>query len=448
MQLKMEQKQAQILSPQMIQSMQVLQMNVQELREYIEQAVIENPMLELYDQTDDPRPAPGAAEELVWLASSDWQNASYYHQDSEDTAYDPLSHFAQTADGEDELNRYILSQFLGMDLEPEVMEAIRFLLSQLDEKGWLRGDTAAFSSLSGIPEDIMARALTELQSAEPAGVGARNLSECLQLQIERWAGDHWLVKAIAEHHLPDLARGRYRRIAQALNAPEDEVRSTCDFLRTLNPRPSMGFASHGHLAYIVPDVEIMERQGHFELVMNDGLTPQLTMNAYYLDLLQHTEDETVRTYLTQKADQARAVLSNIERRRGTFLRCARYMAERQEEFFRLGPRYLAPLSMEQTAEHLELHVSTVSRAVRDKYMQCRWGVYPLSYLFSRSIGEKEVSSEAAKKLLKDLIGEEDKPLSDQKLCDEMARRGCPISRRTVAKYREELNIPAAAARKR
>ena len=448
MELIQSQKQAQILSPQVIQSMKILQMGVQDLREYITNAVQENPVLEFPESGDTPVPRDDLTRKLEWLEANDRQNSYYHRQDTEEENTDPLANVGCFVNDEEDLRWYVLSQFMGTDLEPEVMGGVEFLVDRLDQNGWLDEDLAALARAAGLSDHVMYRALTELQAAEPAGVGARNLSECLRLQLERRAGDHRLAMAIANSYLDELARGHYGYIGRALGASEKAVREACDLIRTLNPRPGTGFALRENLAYITPDLIVSSFPDHFEISSNDTAIPHLKLSWHYRQLLQQTGDQEVRDYLTEKANQAKWVIKSIDQRRSTLLQCARFVVERQEAFFRSGPGHLIPLTMGEAADSLGVHESTVSRTVRDKYLQCDWGVYPLSYFFSRSLGREGTSADRAKALLKRLVAQEDRPLSDQKLCEEMAAQGCPISRRTVAKYREELGIPNASGRKK
>lgn len=448
MELSQSQKQSQVLSPQMMQSMKILQMGLQELREYIEEAIQENPVLELPEPGEEPRREEDFARKLEWLEANDRQNAYYHLQDAEGEDSDPLANVGCFLDEEDDLNRYILSQFMGTDLEPEVMEALEFLVEQLDQNGWLDEELPVLAQAAGLSQRAMARALTELQAAEPAGVGARSLPECLRLQIQRRAGDHRLAEVIAERYLDELARGRYGAISRDLGAAEREVRSACDLIRTLNPRPGTGFAARENLVYITPDLVVTTLEDGFEITANDTAIPRLKLSSYYTQLMRETGDQEVREYLSGKANQAKWVVKSIEQRRSTLLQCARWVVERQEAFFRRGPGHLRPLTMGEVARSLGVHESTISRTVKDKYLQCDRGVYPLSYFFSRPLGREDASPEAAKALLRELVERESKPLSDQKLSEEMGRRGCAISRRTVAKYREELNIPNASGRKK
>ncbi|MFR1050476.1 MAG: RNA polymerase factor sigma-54 [Oscillospiraceae bacterium] len=448
MELSQSQKQTQTLSPQMMQSMKILQMGIQELREYIEEAIQENPVLELPEPGEEIHREEDFTRKLEWLEANDCQNTYYHRQDAEGDENDPLANVGCFLDEEEDLERYILSQFMGTDLEPEVMRGVEFLVSQLDQNGFLDEELPALAEAAGLSQQVIGRALIELQAAEPAGVGARSLTECLRLQIERRAGDHRVALMVVERYLDELARARYGLISRELNVPEKDVRAACDLIRTLNPRPATGFAARENLVYITPDVQVVTFPDHFEITANDTLIPQLKLSSYYSQLMKETQDREVKDYLSEKANQAKWVVRSIDQRRSTLLQCAQWVVERQELFFRHGPGHLRPLTMGEVADQIGVHESTVSRTVRDKYLQCDWGVYPLSYFFSRSLGTQDGSPEAAKILLKRLVEEEDKPLSDQKLCEEMARRGCILSRRTVAKYREELNIPNASGRKK
>ena len=448
MALRQTLRQSQALFPQMIESMSLLQMGIQELREYLENALQENPVLELPEPGDAPAPAEELSRQLDWLSAYDAQNAHYYVQDAEDVHWDALACEGYYLDEESDLKRYILSQFPDTRLEPEVMRAVEFLVSRLDSDGLLEEDLPELCGMSGFSPQIMQRAIIELQAADPAGVGARTLSERLRLQLERRAGDHRLAVAIVENHLDAVAHNRYGLISRTLGATEREVREACTLIRSLNPRLGTSFAVRENLPYITPDLWVSTFPDHFELSFNDTALPQLTLSPYYTKLLRETEDPAVRRYLTEKVEAAKWIIRSVSLRRSTLLRCAQWVVERQEDFFRLGPKSLLPLTMKEVARALELHESTVSRAVKDKYVQCERGVYPLSYFFSRPVGRETASPEAVKELLRELIRKESAPLSDQKLCEALSRRGYSISRRTVAKYREELGIPSAAGRKK
>ena len=445
MELNLTQKQIQTLSPQMMQSMEILQMGSQELLEYIEEAVQENPVLEPEEQYDRADESDQLRRKLEWLESTDPQNRYYHQQDTEEQD-DRLGNYGTMEDREDNLYYYVLSQLKTMDLPPEVMAVGAFLVESLNGNGWLDESLEELAADSGYPKELLEQGLAAVQSLEPAGVGARDLSECLRLQLVRRAPVDEVAVRIVESQLDALSKSRYGLIARELKVSQEEVRAACEHIRALNPRPGTGFAARENLTYINPDIIVVSFPDHFELLTNDYYFPSLGISGYYTRLLKESDDRQVKDYLTGKVKQAKWMVHAIEQRRSTLMSCAGCILELQEAFFRQGPGHLVPMSLADVAERIGVHESTVSRAVKDKYIQCSMGVYPLSYFFSRSLGG---SADAAKALLKKLIAGEDKkkPLSDQKLCEQMSAQGCPLSRRTVAKYRDELHIPSTTGRK-
>lgn len=453
MELNLSQKQVQTLSPQMMQSMEILQMGSQELLEYIEEAVQENPVLEPEERYDHQDESAILRRKLEWLESSDPQNRYYHQQDTEEEE-DSLRQYGTVDADEENLYYYVLSQLQVLELPPEVMQGAVFLVESLNQNGWLDESLEELSADCGLSLPVMARSLEVVQSLEPAGVGARDLSECLTLQLQRRTPVDELAVGIVRTQLDALSKNRYGLIARELKATPEQVHAACELIRSLNPRPGTGFAAREHLTYINPDIIVVSFPDHFELLSNDYYFPTLHISGYYTRLLSESDDAQVVEYLTGKVRQAKWMVKAIEQRRSTLMACAECILDFQEAFFRHGPGHLSPLSLADVARQIGVHESTVSRAIRDKYIQCSMGVYPLSYFFSRSLGapsggEGAASPDAAKALLRQLIAGEDKkkPLSDQKLCQLMALQGCVLSRRTVAKYRDELHIPCTAGRK-
>lgn len=452
MELNMTQKQTQTLSPQMMQSMEILQMGSQELLEYIEEVVQENPVLEVEDRYDRQDEISILKRKLEWLEATDPQNR-YYHQQDTEVDSDPLSNYGFVTDEDENLYHYVLSQVQMLELAPELAACCAFLVECLDQNGWLDEPLETLAADAGQPLSRMEQALEIVQSLEPAGVAARNLGECLRLQLLRRHEGDTLALQIVDHWLDALSKNRYNLIARALEVSQEEVRTACELIRSLNPRPGTGFASRENLTYITPDVIVVSFPDHFELLTNDYFFPTLNISSYYCRLLKESDDAEVKDYLTGKVRQAKWVVRSIDQRRSTLMECAKCILELQEPFFRKGPGHLIPLSLADVAGRLGVHESTVSRSVKDKYIQCSMGVYPLSYFFSRSLGDRAggetTSPDFAKAMIKRLIAAEDKrkPLSDQKLCALMAQEGCELSRRTVAKYRDELNIPSTTGRR-
>lgn len=446
--MELLQKQTQALDQRQIQRLEVLQMSALELGEYLQELSQDNPVVDL-----DEAPAPPSPEwedqqlqHLRWLADNDRQNR--YYQGLWDYDSDPIARIGVSGGLEETLPQFIARQLDRLRLDGETVRAVRFLASCLDGDGYLRAPLDELARDGGIPRGLLEKGLMVLRTLEPAGVGAENLSQCLALQLER-AGVDGPALAIVRDHLEALARCRYRCIAERLGIPVEEVVSAQRAIRELDPRPGAVFERPEPAPYVYPDVFVEEKDGHFVARTRAGERPAFQINGYYKELLANSSQPEVKEYLRKKVQAAQDVLQAIGQRRDTLLRCAQAIVDRQEEFFRAGEQALRPLRMADVADAVGIHESTVSRAVREKYLQCQRGVYPLGWFFSRGGAGGDVGGAAARAMLRRLIDGEDKarPLSDQKLCEALAEAGCPISRRTVAKYRDELNIPGASGRK-
>lgn len=451
--MELIQSQIQRLSQQQLQSVELLQMSAQELETYLRELSQENPVVELEETASAPIQTSPREDELLrrlrWLEDNDRQNRYYQHVDEEEM--DPMARVGGAGGLEETLLRFLSRQLDRMTLGEELDRAVRYLAACLDGDGYLRLPLEELADQTGAPLGRLKEALTLLQSLEPAGVGAADLSKCLELQLLR-IGEKGPALDIVRDHLETLAKRHYRAIAAALGITQEEVRQAERVIRELEPRPGAVFEQPEQVAYIQPDVFVTEEEGQFVARTRGGERPPFRISGYYRDLLAHSKEREVREYLTGKLRQAEGVLWAIGQRESTLLRCAQSIARHQQDFFRFGPQALVPMRMADVAQELGVHESTVSRTIREKYLQCARGVYPMSYFFSRSATADQsgtMGGTAARALLKQLLDQEDKsrPLSDQKLCEEMERQGCPISRRTVAKYREEMNIPSASGRK-
>lgn len=354
--------------------------------------------------------------------------------------------------GQETLYQAIIAQ-LPVQCDPQVQDAARFLAASLNGSGWLDEPLEALALESGCPLSLLEQGLELLQSLEPAGIGARTLSECLTLQLLRSTPEDTLALTIAAHYLQPLAKSRYGWMARELGVSQAEIRRACDRIRTLNPRPGSGFAGPEPTLYVTPDLLILRRSGGFEVALNDSYLPSPRISAYYIRLARECQDAAVQDYLDKKLRQAKWILQHVEQRQSTLVACAQCILAYQEDFFRRGPDHLRPLALSAIAQTMGVHESTVSRALKDKYLMCDYGVFPMGHFFSRALGRQpggaQVTPDAAKQLLSSLIHQEDKraPLSDQLLCQELEARGLLLSRRTVAKYRDELGIPGASGRR-
>ena len=443
MKLELHVTQTQTLAPQVIQSLEVLQMNAQELGDYLQRLGQENPVVELvYDQPVLRETPRGAGQ---WLAASDRQNRWYHREDAR-----VPEDYAEASEGET-LAEHILQQ-LSTDHDPVLDRAVRLLAERLDANGWLPEGPEELAEGAGLPLDKVEQALALIQGAEPAGVGARDLRECLLLQLTRQPEADGLTVRIVSDFLPELAKNHYHQIARALRVSQDRVRRCLKEIQRLDPRPGAPYAPAERTVYVAPDVLVVPVGNGLELVVNDGGLPRMNISDYYLRVLQDSDDPEVKRYLEEKVQQARWVESAISQRRDTVLRCVRAMVHLQRDYFYRGGA-IRPMTLADVASLAEVHESTVSRAIRGKWLQSPEGIVPMSKFFSRRLPggqDGEHSPDEVKGLLKRLVMEEDPthPLTDQRLCDLLANAGYMVARRTVAKYRSEMGFPSATGRKR
>lgn len=417
MELTLNARQEQRLSTQAMLSLGILQMGAQELQEYLERAVLENPTLEF--------PEPG----------TQWDRPTYAASQPEPAGerVDEVS-----------LRQELRSQIHFSSLPPEIARETAWIIDALDRDGYLR-----LPETAGAPNAAQRSALALVQSLEPAGVGARSLAECLLIQLRRAGGDA-LAETIVREHLEDMARSHYHRIAQATGAGRDAVERACSAIRALDPRPGAAYDSAA-ADHVRADVHVIPGPDGPHAELSEHSVPRLLLRSDYAALRRRTDDAEVAAYLDDQLVRARVLVDALAQRRGTMQRCAALLVERQSEFFLRGPAGLRPFTMAEAADALGVHESTVSRLVKNKFLQCVWGVYPLSHFFSRAVGapEEKTTAEAAKAQLRELIACEDgdKPYSDEALSALLRARGISISRRTAAKYRQSLGIPSAPGRR-
>ena len=424
------------VTPSLIGMMQIMQMNSLELTAYLQELSLENPLVEVQEPTE----ARASAQQRRWLESLDAQNRAFEQSDRQSQGIpDP---------NPETLEAYLLRQVAALNLSARIGKTVEYLIALLDENGWLEEDVPELCRLTGQPQAVVDAALAQLQSMEPAGVGAANLEDCLLLQLDQEENTSPLARAIVKNHLEDVAAGRYEKIAKALQASVAEVRAACNRIRSLDPRPGQGYAARNQPEYVVPDVTVEVDENGLSIQAVDGSFPALEINQTYLELLKTTQDPEVQAYLKEKLAQVDQLQMNIETRKQNTLRCAQAIVARQEAFFLRGGA-LAPMTLADLADELGLHTSTVSRAARGKYLLCAQGVYPLSYFFSRSLGG-QYSAHSARQALADLVASEDssRPWSDQQLTDQLVEQGFTISRRTVAKYRQQMGLGTQAQRRR
>ncbi|RGK71656.1 RNA polymerase factor sigma-54 [Enterocloster bolteae] len=458
MDLKLQVKQTQTLSQRMIQSAEILQMTSQELNTYINELALENPVIDIVEPptAEEQRES---IEQQEWLNSFNEENYYLYQRQNNDDDYDFKSSWNINTDDGETLQDYLWSQLITENFTDQETEIIKFMLECLDNKGYLEESTETIASYFGTDTEIVEDLLSNLQALDPSGVCARTLEECLKLQLERRDILTPVLESIIDNCLEMVAKNQIPAIARKLRLSPTETAGYCQIIKSLNPKPGVSFSSRDQLRYIIPDVTIVKFKDHFDILLNESMYPTIELNSYYRQMNQNPESSELKEYLGNKIRQAEWVKQCVTQRGKTLMQVSRAILEHQEEFFTFGPAHLNPLRLADIAQELDIHESTVSRAVSKKYLQCSWGVYPMNFFFSRSVAVQESSSSESgtqsvtaadiKRVLREIIEEENKkkPYSDRLLGEKLAERGISISRRTVAKYREEEGIADASGRK-
>ena len=443
MDLKLQVKQTQTLSQRMIQSAEILQMTSQELNTYINELALENPVIDIVEPptAEEQRES---IEQQEWLNSFNEENYYLYQRQNNDDDYDFKSSWNINTDDGETLQDYLWSQLITENFTDQETEIIKFMLECLDNKGYLEESIETIASYFGTDTEIVEDLLSDLQALDPSGVCARTLEECLKLQLERRDMLTPVLESIIDNCLEMVAKNQIPAIARKLRLSPTETAGYCQIIKSLNPKPGVSFSSRDQLRYIIPDVTIVKFKDHFDILLNESMYPTIELNSYYRQMNQNPESSELKEYLGNKIRQAEWVKQCVTQRGKTLMQVSRAILEHQEEFFTFGPAHLNPLRLADIAQELDIHESTVSRAVSKKYLQCSWGVYPMNFFFSRSVAVQESSSESGtqsvtaadiKRVLREIIEEENKkkPYSDRLLGEKLAERGISISRRTVAK---------------
>lgn len=483
------------MAPQLIQSLQLLQMSTLELELEIKQQMELNPLLEEgLEQREEGDEGPEEAEgeeapsvvealkeeaevpqnmeeQVNWdaLLEDQFDRNSY---NNESTEYDPN----WEVDREPQENRIttlpplveqLQEQLILTDLGQEERQIAEFILGNIDERGYLTCPTAEIATALEVEVERVEAVLMVIQGFEPPGIGARDLAECLLIQLrQRVEPERELAMRMVGEFMEDLTKRRLTRITRALGIGNEQLKGAMDLIEKLQPYPGTASTSNYNglltldteVAYITPDL-IVEKVGEDWVVsLTEGNLPSLRINPSYAKLMKvgrrNGQDE-VHTYLSKKLNDARWLINAIHQRRTTMLKVANYLVRAQMDFFEKGPGFLRPMVLQDVADAVGMHVSTISRVSNGKYMQTPHGVKELKYFFDSRVGREDggedVSARSVKEKISTLIEAEDpaEPLSDQEIADRLSKEeGLRIARRTVAKYRDQLAINAQRYRKK
>ncbi|MBM7868238.1 RNA polymerase factor sigma-54 [Heliobacterium gestii] len=458
---QIEQAQRLVMTPELRQAIAILQMNTLELSIFVEGELAQNPLLETLEvpsegetetrESFDPALLRDPVPERAELADRSYDGGESRRRDD----VEPSRFERETpALGPS------LQEHLELQLRLAISDGLRrrvgeYIIGNIDEKGYLRITATEIAAAASVGEKIVREMIETIQSFDPPGVGAGDLAECLRIQLSQQGRLTPHLERILAEHLPDVAAGRLHRIAQRLKLTVGEVQAMVDRIRELDPKPGVGFGGERENRPLLPDVIIEKVDGDYVILVNDGALPRLTVNRTYRRILQEEGSaREAKQYVEDRLNSALSLIRAIEQRRLTLYKVVSVILEWQRPFFEQGLTALKPLTLRDVAQQAGVHESTVSRSVARKYAQTPRGLFELKFFFDHgvrtAVGQENPASGAIKPLIRQLVEAEDKrhPLSDQKIAEALCERGISLSRRTVAKYRDELGIPATTQRRR
>jgi RNA polymerase sigma-54 factor len=468
--LKVTQKQ--ILTPGLVQMVSLLQLNKLELKEMIEQELMQNPVLEEMGEDGLPRereePPDGFETAEQEVPREEIQDPfEEFDLNAIFEEYGDATDRQQVRERE-EIERPAVESFLsspttladhlewqlGLSLAPDPVKAAAFdIIGNLNEDGYLTATLEEVGSTGGHDLVQVEHALTLVQEFDPVGVAARDLRECLLLQLRALEPENLLAQQIVAEHLKEVQGQQYRELARALNRPLPAIQAAVTLIKRLDPRPGLRY-NRQETRVIEPDAFFVKVGDVYQILLNEDQVPQLRLSPLYRRLLdRRNAAPEVRGYVRERFAAAIQLLRNIEQRKHIIQRVCETLVERQREFLDRGPDALKPLMIKEVAEELGVHPSTVSRAVANKYAHTPQGVLELRSFFSEAVGGpsgQETSLVTLKRRVKKMIEEEDArhPLTDEKIALRLAAEGIQVTRRTVAKYREDMRIPSTHRRRR
>mgnify|MGYP002628636695 FL=1 len=480
------------LAPRMIQSMEILQLPIMALEEKIQQELQENPVLELTQDSENANPnddwnddqneyefepntskdtsdktlvidTKGQAEadfERLDGMPEEWKESLYDDHRPSRNAIEEFSERKHNAmqnmvSRPQSLEDYLIDQLSFFDISKEERRLVNLVIANLDDGGYLKSSAEEIANSIDPPctPDQIRQAISIVQRLDPPGICARDLAECLLLQLTSETPNPDAVKSLITNHLENIRHNRIPAIQKTTGLDLNQIKEAIEVIRKLNPKPAAIFNSE-NIPYVVPDIEIFKSEdGEYLVRLADELLPNVQINhTYVAECKNRATDKKVKEFLRPKIQSAQWLLEAIEQRRSTLKKVTQAIIQRQLSFLELGPEHIEPLKMLQIAEVVGVDVSTISRAVDDKWVQTPRGVFPLKRFFgggTQSATGEDIAWEKIRRKLLEVVGVEDKsnPLSDEDLVNKLQEEGYPVARRTITKYRKILNIPSSRERK-
>ncbi|MFC4557713.1 RNA polymerase factor sigma-54 [Virgibacillus kekensis] len=428
-----------VMTNELKQAIALLQHSTIELARFIREQATENPLIELEESSTEV-----CFEDNYEPVSANKTTSTFNRENT----FNPIDFTAADKCG---LYDELLEQTAYLDVSTDEQNLLRYIILNLNEKGYLTMQASEIAKELDIDEQTINHAIGLLQEMEPVGVGSRNIKECLLIQAKVYYPDNRFVNQVIENHLDLVAEKKWTQVASILGISLKEVQNIADCIASLNPRPCANTVE-SRPDYLYPDVIINERNGSYFISLNEQPLPTIRLNKQYMNLGDKGDSATTQ-YIKENYQKFTWLLRSIEQRNSTIIKITEAIIRKQYDFMKNGFSHLHPMTLKDIAEEIDMHESTVSRATRNKVIQTPNGSYYIRRLFTSKLGKDNVnnaSSAQIKLLLKQIINEENpkKPLSDQKLADYFSKHnGIKISRRTIAKYREELNILSSSKRK-
>lgn len=448
--LKQEQKLA--LTQTMRQSISILQMPINDLIDYIDKEFEENPVLEgelKESEFQKNNTIENYKEMINYLNSNNYNSGinNYYNEDE----VDQFSFISEKKS----LKDFLFNQLIEIKIKKDLKKIIRYMIEAVDNNGYLSESIEIISREINVDINLCEQALDILQGFEPLGIASRNLKECLLIQAKRKnILDEYLEKIILDY-IEYIAENKYNYISKKIGISEKRVQDYADIIKTLEPKPSRGYYCGEDVNFIIPDAYVVKIGNDYNVILNNGVVPTLRVSDIYVNFINKEKSSLEKKYVEEKIGNAINLIKNINQRNTTLVSVINAIINRQIDYFEKGLDFLKPMTLKDISEDLGFHESTISRAVKDKYIATQNGTIKLKSLFTQKVSnsyyeEEEKSVINIKNKIKDLINKEDKkkPISDQIICNILNEENFSISRRTVAKYREELGIKSSSKRKR
>jgi len=452
-QLKLAQRQQLVMTPRLQQALRLLQLPTLELEQELKAEMQSNPLLEFEEDDEEPDrqqkeggDEPQAGNLDSWSdIFNDGFEMQYKEQEELPEEFVERVPISRLSAGDN-----LLRQLRMSETDPQLLAIGEYLIGSLDDRGFLTITLDEIRNVFRVSEGRALAALRLVQSLDPPGIAARDLPECLLLQLTARGEEDTLVARIIREHFPELMQRKYQEVARKLKLSVEEVQEAARAIAELDPKPGLELSSE-EPQYIIPDLVVEEVDGEYVIYLNDRHLPRLRIAENYKEYLGSASKET-KEYVQGKLNQAQWLIRTVEQRRATMVKVMAAIIEEQREFFDKGPQALRPLTLQQVASKIGMHESTVSRVTNNKTVQTPRGIFRLKYFFSSALNTEdgdEISAKAAKSRIQEIVAKEDirRPLSDQKIADILREEGLMIARRTVAKYREQLGVLPARLRK-